>query len=125
VVGVRDGKFTSHYSRTYIEAAQLNETAPRLGDPQWEAIDMLAALADELCIETRFEIGDMKFLNSHVTYHSRSAYEDDPALGRLLYRLWLCPPNNRALPEDHEVLWRSVEAGGLRGGIGQSATIDQ
>jgi hypothetical protein len=125
VVGVRDGKFTSHYSRTYIEAAQLNEAAPRLGDSQWEAIDTLAALAEELCIETQFEPGDLQFLNSHVTYHSRSAYEDDPGLGRLLYRLWLCPPNNRALPEDHEVLWRSVEAGGLRGGIGQSATINQ
>ena len=124
VVGVRDGKFTSHYSRTYIEAAQLGEAAPRLSDPQWQAIDMLAALAGELCIEARFEPGDMQFLNSHVTYHSRSAYQDDPALGRLLYRLWLCPPNNRALPEDQAVLWQNVEAGGLRGGIGQSATID-
>jgi len=28
-------------------------------------------------------------------------------------------PNSRPLPEDHAVLWRNVEAGALRGGIGQ------
>jgi hypothetical protein len=28
-------------------------------------------------------------------------------------------PNSRALPQDHEVLWRNVEAGAVRGGIGQ------
>jgi hypothetical protein len=30
-------------------------------------------------------------------------------------------PNSRALPEDHRVLWRNIEAGALRGGIGQTA----
>src|SRR5262249_6194965 len=39
---------------------------------------------------------------------------------RLLLRLWLSMPNSRALPGDHEVLWRAVDAGVLRGGIGQS-----
>ena len=39
---------------------------------------------------------------------------------RLLLRLWLSMPNSRALPAGHEVLWRAIEAGALRGGIGQS-----
>ena len=35
-------------------------------------------------------------------------------------RLWLAVPNSRALPEDHEVLWRNIAAGAPRGGIGQT-----
>jgi len=31
-------------------------------------------------------------------------------------------PNSRALPQGHEVLWRTVEAGAARGGIAQAAT---
>jgi hypothetical protein len=30
-------------------------------------------------------------------------------------------PNNRPLPEGHEVLWRSIDAGRVRGGIAQVA----
>jgi len=37
----------------------------------------------------------------------------------LLYRLWLSMPNSRALPSGFEVLWGSIEAGALRGGIDQ------
>jgi len=119
VMGIRDGFFTSHYSRTYIEAAQLIDDAPRLSDMQWEAIDLLAEISAELCLEMQFETGDLQILNSHVTYHSRSAYEDDgdPTRQRVLYRLWLCPPVNRPLPEDHAVLWGNTDAGALRGGI--------
>jgi hypothetical protein len=30
-------------------------------------------------------------------------------------------PNNRPLPAGHEVLWRSIEPGKVRGGIAQMA----
>jgi hypothetical protein len=121
IFGVRDGRFTSHYSLTYIEAAELVPGVPKLTAAQREAIDMLMALAEELCFEMTLEPGDIQFLNSHVTYHGRTPFEDDRASGqdRLLLRLWLTMPNNRALPAGHEVLWGSVEAGGRRGGIGQ------
>ena len=123
VWGVRDGKFTSHYSRTYVEAAQRRpETeVPRVSDRQWQALDLLAKLAEELCFEMCFEPGDIQYVNNHVIYHARSAFEDDDeGHDRLLLRLWLSMPNSRALPRNHEVLWRAVEAGVLRGGIGQS-----
>jgi hypothetical protein len=70
-----------------------------------------------------FAPGDIQFVNNHVIYHARTAFEDDPAqhADRLLLRLWLAMPNSRALPEGQEVLWRNIEAGGLRGGIGQTA----
>lgn len=122
VFGVRDGKFTSHYSRTYVEAAQLLPGTSKLSQAHWEALDLLAELAEEHCLEMRLEPGDMQFLNNHVIYHARTAFENDVAGGfdRNLFRVWLCVPNNRALPEDHAVLWGSVEAGQMRGGIGQT-----
>jgi hypothetical protein len=119
VFGLRDGRFTSHYSRTYIEAAQKMPGVPRLTPQQLEAMDLLAEVADSLCYRMRLEPGDMQFLNNHVVYHARDAFTDDAAAGRVrrLLRLWLAMPNSRALPEDHTVLWGDVRAGAVRGGI--------
>jgi hypothetical protein len=123
VFGLRDGRFTSHFSLTFIEAAQLVDGVPRLTKRQQEAIDMLLALAEELCFEMVLEPGDLQLVNSHVTYHGRTPFEDDAASGRdrLLLRIWLSMPGNRPLPAGHEVLWGEVEAGRPRGGIGQVA----
>jgi len=122
VFGIRNGKSTSHYSLTYIEAAQMVPGVPPLSAAQREAIEMLMALAEELSFEMRLEPGDMQFLNNHVIYHGRTPFLDVPEkrATRLLYRLWLSMPNSRALPSDHAVLWGNVEAGALRGGIGQT-----
>jgi len=119
IFGLRDGRFTSHYSRTFIEAAEKMPGVPQLSAAQWEALELLHAVAEELCYRMRLEPGDMQFLNNHVIYHAREAFADDAASGqvRRLYRLWLAAPNSRALPEDHAVLWRDVRAGALRGGI--------
>jgi len=119
VFGLREGRFTSHYSRTYIEAAQKLPEAPRLTPQQLEAMDLLAEVADSLCYRMRLEPGDMQFLNNHVVYHARDAFTDDAASGRVrrLFRLWLAVPNSRPLPADHAVLWGDVSAGAIRGGI--------
>ena len=119
VFGQRDGKFTSHYSRTYVEAAQELEDVPVMTSQQWRALDLLAEIAGIVCMEMKFEPGDIQFLNNHITYHARTAYEDG-AKARCLKRIWLSMPNSRALPEDHMVLWQNVAAGGIRGGIVQS-----
>jgi Taurine catabolism dioxygenase TauD, TfdA family len=121
VWGVRGAKFTSHYSRTFIEVAQRRPEVPRLSAAQAEALDLLHAIAEELSFEMSFAPGDIQFVNNHVIYHARRAFEDDPAEGgRLLLRLWMAVPNSRALPEGHEVLWRNIAAGAPRGGIGQT-----
>jgi hypothetical protein len=122
IFGLRNGKFTSHFSLTYIEAAQMVPGVPKLTPQQREAIDLLLSLAQELCFEMVFAPGDIQFLNSHVTYHGRTPFEDDAASGhdRLLLRLWLSMPNNRPLPEGQEVLWGNIEAGRYRGGIAQA-----
>lgn len=124
VFGVRDGRFTSHFSLTYIEAAQTVAGVPRLTAAQKEALDLLLALAKELDFEMTLDPGDIQFLNSHVTYHGRTPFEDDRDAGRdrLLMRLWLSMPNNRALPKGHEVLWRNIDSGAVRGGIAQTAS---
>lgn len=120
-----DGAFTSQYSRTYVEMAHAEPGVPPLRPEQIEAMDMLAALADELCAEAPFTPGDIQLLNQHVTYHGRTAYADDAASGahRVLLRIWLAVPFSRALPEGHRVQWGATEPGALRGGaiLGRSA----
>ena len=123
IFGVAEGKFTSHYSLTYIEIAQMVPGIPPLSAKQREAIDLLMALAGELAFEMTLEPGDMQLLNNHVIYHGRTPFEDDAPGGRtrLLYRLWLSMPNSRPLPAGQEVLWGRIEAGAVRGGIAQAA----
>jgi hypothetical protein len=118
-----DGAFTSQYSRTYVELAQSLPGVPALTAAQVEAMDMLAALADELCIEMPFEPGQIQLMNQHVTYHGRTAYEDGAGGRRNLLRIWLASPISRALPADHAGQWGDVRAGALRGGAmpGRSA----
>jgi len=119
VFAVEDGRFTSQYSRSYIESAQRMPTVPRLAAAQDAALDLLAELAEELCMHMELEPGDIQLLNNHVTYHSRTGYEDhaDPAKQRLLLRLWLSVPGSRRLPRGYETLWGRIEAGALRGGV--------
>ena len=121
VFGLRDGKFTSHFSLTYIEAVELAAGGRKLSAAQHEALDLLMALAGELAFDMTLEPGDMQFLNNHVVYHARTAFTDGAGerQQRLLYRLWLSMPNSRVLPAGHEVLWGTIAAGALRGGIGQ------
>ncbi|MET0487082.1 MAG: TauD/TfdA family dioxygenase [Candidatus Rokuibacteriota bacterium] len=118
---VRDGRFTSQYSRTFVEAAQRIPEVPRMSAAQDEALDLWAEVCEELCYSMDMRPGDIQLLNNHVVYHARTTYEDDPTPGRdrFLMRLWLSMPNSRALPEGHETLWGSIEAGALRGGIAQ------
>ncbi|MGE3969682.1 MAG: TauD/TfdA family dioxygenase [Dongiaceae bacterium] len=119
VFGVRDGRFTSHYSRTYIEACQKLPEVPKLSAAQEEALDLMAEIAESICYRMVLAPGDIQLLNNHVIYHARGDFRDDPASGKVrqLYRIWLAMPNSRALPEDHAVLWGDVSAGAVRGGI--------
>ncbi|MCH9673021.1 MAG: TauD/TfdA family dioxygenase [Gammaproteobacteria bacterium] len=118
-----DGKFTSHYSRTFVEAAQKDARAPRMTDTQWEALDLLASIADEVGFEMELRPGDLQFLNNHVIYHGRTPFEDfeQPERKRRLLRIWLSAHGSRALPDGFDVLWGQTSAGALRGGMCQSA----
>ena len=120
VFALERGHFTTQYSRTFVESAPSVPGVPPLSPRQVEALDLLHEVGEALCIQAHFEPGDMQFLNNHVVYHARSAYEDDETgRDRLLLRLWLSMPDSRPLPKGHEVLWGAIEAGAPRGGIAQ------
>ncbi|MBV9859664.1 MAG: TauD/TfdA family dioxygenase [Alphaproteobacteria bacterium] len=120
-----DGGFTSQYSRTYINQAQEVPGVPPLTEAQNEAMDMIHAIGEEVCLQMPFVPGEVQFMNQHVTYHGRTAFTDDPQSGaqRVLLRIWLSVPFSRALPAGHAVQWGDVRAGALRGGavVGRSA----
>ena len=120
-----DGSFTSQYSRTYISQAQEVASVPRLTAAQTEAMDLIHEIGDEMCLQMPFEVGDIQFMNQHVTYHGRTQFTDDAATGahRVLMRIWLSAPFSRPLPEGHAVQWGDTSAGALRGGAlpGKSA----
>ena len=124
VFGFADGKITSQYSRTYVEQAQQVPRVPRLTDAQNEALDLLATVADEVCLHAPFIAGDIQLLNNHVIYHGRTEYADDAGSGqdRLLLRLWLSVANSRPLPAGFDTLWGSIAPGALRGGVLQPTT---
>lgn len=122
-----DGSFTSQYSRTYVNQAQEDPAVPRLTPAQNEAMDLMAEIAEEVCLHAPFEQGDMQFLTQHVTYHGRTAFSDDRTNGaeRMLLRIWLAAPFTRLLPDGHAVQWGDTKPGALRGGalVGKSAVM--
>ena len=121
IFGMRDGRFTSQYSRTFVENAQHIAGVPPLTAAQDEALDLWAEVCEALCYAMDMRSGDLQLLNNHVVYHARTTYEDDltPGRDRFLMRLWLSMPDSRALPEGFEALWGSIEPGAPRGGIVQ------
>jgi hypothetical protein len=88
-----------------------------------EALDLHAAVCEELCFTMAFEPGDVQLLNNHVTYHGRTHYEDADGADqdRLLLRLWIAPRNSRPLPAGYLPIWGTTEPGVPRGGIAQPA----
>jgi redox-sensitive bicupin YhaK (pirin superfamily) len=65
------------------------------------------------------EPGDLQLMNNHTALHSRTQFEDweEPERKRVLYRLWLAPPDSRRLPPGWEDPFKTVEPGAVRGGI--------
>lgn len=119
VFAVQDGCFSSQFSQSFIESAQKYLPVPRLLPAQKEAIETLAALAEEMSFQLYLEPGDLQLLNNHVVYHSRTHYEDhiDPAQKRLLLRLWLSTPESRPLSKNERDVWGSNAPGAVRGGV--------
>jgi hypothetical protein len=120
---LHDGKFTTQYSRTFVEAAQKLSEVPRMTAAQDEALDLHAEMCEELCFTMDMQPGDWQLLNNHVIYHGRTHYEDGAGADqdRLLLRLWLATPNSRALPPSYVPIWGTTAPGVPRGGIARPA----
>ncbi len=115
------GRLSCIYVRQYIESAQKNfPQAARLTAAQYVAIE----LVDELCndpaihLAMDFRPGDVQLLHNHQILHSRGDFENwpEPQRHRHLLRLWVAPPEARALPEVFAPRYGSVVPG-ERGGI--------
>jgi len=121
VYGVADGHFASRYIRHHIEYAHSFYGAPEPTAVQIEALDLIDALAGSPAfhIEMMLEPGDLVLLNSHVTYHARTEYQDhpEPERKRHLLRLWLSVPNSRPLPDGWSALYKDRRPGAVRGGF--------
>ncbi|WP_431269025.1 TauD/TfdA family dioxygenase [Dankookia sp. P2] len=114
-----DGRLHSRWNRNRITSAQKLPGVPPLSAAQRAAIDLLDEILrrPQVMYAMHLAPGDMQLLNSHVTLHSRTGFEDhaDAADKRLLFRLWLTPPDARALPAAWRPGYRSVAARTVQG----------
>jgi hypothetical protein len=120
-----EGLGFSKWNRNRVTSAQRIEGVPLLTARQREATDMLDDILRRPALMYSMDLqpGDMQILNSHVTLHSRTKFVDyeEPERKRLLFRLWLAPPDSVRLPESWRPAYREVDPGTVRGGIlGQS-----
>jgi hypothetical protein len=117
----RGGRLFSRWNWNRVTSAQKLEGVPRIAAGHQEALDAFDGLVrrPDLAHTMWLEPGDLQIINSHVTLHSRTEFSDhdDPAMKRLLFRLWLTPPDGEHLPESWRAQYRAVEPGIVRGGI--------
>ncbi|KAK8049384.1 hypothetical protein PG994_011114 [Apiospora phragmitis] len=116
--------FCARTNRKNTAAAQRDfAEVPRLTRRQEEALDLLDAImpSDAYCYSMELERGDMQLLNSFVTLHSRTGFEDHddggPDAKRHLLRLWVSVPTSQALPPAWAEYWGDVRPGAVRGGV--------
>jgi len=116
-----DGKLFSRWNWNRVTSAQKLPGVPQISEPHWEALKRFDTIVrrPELAYSMWLQPGDVQIVNSHVTLHSRTEFVDHdlPAHKRLLFRLWLAPPDSERLPESWRDLYRAVEPGTVRGGI--------
>ena len=118
---VADGLVFGKWNRNRVVSAQKIEGVPELSDGQRETMDVLDEILarPDMMFTMYLEPGDLQIINNHVMLHSRTDYIDfeEPDQKRLLFRLWLAPPDSVCLPASWENSFRSVEPGTVRGGI--------
>ena len=121
IYDTEDGRLHSKWNRNRVNSAQKIDGVPQLTPAQREAMDLLDEILrrSALMYEMYLQPGDLQLLNNHTTLHSRTEFvdPDDPAMKRLLFRLWLAPPDGRKLPDSWKPFFRSVDPASVRGGI--------
>jgi len=100
IFSVHEGAVVSYYGRAHIESATRGPQVPALSPEQVAALDVLDELANDpdFVLPMDFRRGDVQLLNNYRIWHARTAYVDDPARPRDLYRLWLTLRQDIALP---------------------------
>ncbi|MDB5661996.1 MAG: hypothetical protein JWN59_334 [Sphingomonas bacterium] len=95
VYSVMDGEISAFTLSFYHDAARQRGEAlpPKL----IEAFGALRDIASREDIQARFmlEPGEMMFWHNRINFHSRTRFENDPGVERLLLRLWIEVPDGR------------------------------
>lgn len=116
-----DGLFFGKWNRNRIISAQNIDGVPSLTPGQRDAMEFMDAVLrrPDVMHTMVLEPGDMQLLSSFTTLHSRTQFVDfdAPEKKRVLYRLWLTPPDAPKLPNSWKPLFRSVSERTVRGGI--------
>jgi hypothetical protein len=116
-----DGKIFGKWNRNRVQSAQRFDAVPRLTHQQLETMAVLDEILQrpENMFTMFLEPGDLQIINNYTALHSRTEYEDFemPEEKRLLFRLWLAPPDSVRLPDSWWDFYRATEPGTVRGGI--------
>lgn len=106
--------------RQYVESVHRFPEAPKVTALLSEALDVFYALCADprFCLKIPFQPGDIQYLQNHVVFHGRTAYQDHPApkLKRHLMRIWLSASDGRELPPALLAKWPVIARGARRGG---------
>lgn len=115
------GHFSASVEPTYIRSAHRLAGVPEMTGEQLHALDTVESVANALAFDLDFQPGDMQFLNNHVIFHSRGAFQDAAPNDqkRHLLRIWLKLLDGRPLPkafyERHAPDGRGDRPGGIVG----------
>ena len=116
-----DGRLFGKWNRNRVRTGQEIEGVPKLTATQQECTDLLDEILRRrnLMCTMWLEPGDLQFINNHVMLHSRTTFKDydEPDRKRLLFRLWIAPPDSVRLPRSWVDYFRSIAPGTVRGGI--------
>jgi hypothetical protein len=101
IFNCHEGYFSASIEPTYISSADRFQEVPEMTPAQREAFETVQDIAAELRFDAGFDRGDMQYLNNHVIFHTRRAFEDhgEPERKRHLLRIWLKILDGRPLPD--------------------------
>ncbi len=121
IYGEEGGLLFGRWNRNRIDSAHRLEGVPPMTPRQREVADALDALLRRpgMMASMWLAPGDLQLMNNHVVSHSRTEFEDweAPERKRLLWRLWLAPPDSLRLPAPWVEPFKAVEPGVVRGGF--------
>jgi len=120
VIGRTETNLFCRWNRNRIRNGQAIAGAPVCSEQQLEAMEYFDSILrrPEIMFRMYLEPGDLQILSNFSTLHSRTAFVDhpEPERKRLLYRLWLTPPDGVRLPSAWTISWGSADPGVVRGG---------
>jgi hypothetical protein len=125
VFHIHQGYFAASIEPTYMGSAERFDEIETMTAQQREALDLVQKIAAAECFKTNFNQGDMQFLNNHVIFHSRDAFEDyeSPGRRRHLIRVWLKAMDARPLSPNFYARHGRIEDIDRPGGIIGSDTV--